>query len=310
MPAGLVVALPTAALVGVAAMAITAARGRSRAAAVLARVDTPAAPRRPPSAMWLGAGPGPGPPGARRGWMATRLQAADLPLDDDLLWRAWPGLAVAGAAAGMLTGGAGLAVLGAASGALCLPLALIAADGRAERRTEAAMPEALEAIARSLRSGASLRQAVDEAAGTAPAALARALQRVRADLLAGVPLVDALDGWADRQPLPGVRLAVGALALGAEAGGARAQAIDGVAATLRSRLAITAEVRSLAAQARLSALVIAVAPLVFAIFAASADGRATTFLLGTPLGQVCLAAGLGLDVAGALWMQRLCRIEP
>jgi Flp pilus assembly protein TadB len=37
------------------------------------------------------------------------------------------------------------------------------------------------------------------------------------------------------------------------------------------------------------------------------DGAAATFLLGRPTGWACLAAGLGLDAAGALWMGRLTR---
>jgi tight adherence protein B len=127
---------------------------------------------------------------------------------------------------------------------------------------------------------------------------------------AGVPLAAALDGWAARRPLPAVRLGVAALALAAETGGASARAVDGVAETIRGRLAVGAEVRALSAQARLSALVIVLAPLAFTALAMASDKGTTTFLFQTPAGLACLVAGLGLDAIAAFWMQRLSRVEP
>jgi tight adherence protein B len=106
-----------------------------------------------------------------------------------------------------------------------------------------------------------------------------------------------------------VRLAVAALLLGAEAGGAHARALDGVAASVRARLGVVREVRALSSQARLSALVIGGAPLAFAVLAAGADGEGARFLLRTPLGLGCLSGGLLLDAVGALWMHRLAQVE-
>ena len=183
------------------------------------------------------------------------------------------------------------------------------ADVRRDAKVESVLPVALEAVARGLRSGASLRQAIGEASAAVPGALGEDLTRIADEAERGVPVTDALEAWVERRPLPGVRLAVAALALGAETGGAQARAIDGVAATLRQRLAVGAEARALATQARASAAVIVVAPLVFCVLASAADPRLSGFLLGTPLGLVILAVGLALDAVGALWMARLTRIE-
>ena len=103
-------------------------------------------------------------------------------------------------------------------------------------------------------------------------------------------------------------MAVAALCLGAETGGAQARAIDGVAATLRDRLAVAGEVRALTSQTRASMLVIAAAPVAFCVFASTTDPRTSTFLFRTPVGLACLAAGISLDIVGALWMRRLCRL--
>jgi tight adherence protein B len=188
------------------------------------------------------------------------------------------------------------------------PLLLRLLRGRAAARAEVALPAALEAVARGLRSGASLRQAVAEAASVTPGALGEELAGVVSAADRGYPLVDGLERWARSSPRTGVRLAVAALCLGAETGGAQARAVDGVAATLRDRLAVASEVRALSSQARASMLVIAASPLAFCAFASATDPRTSTFLFRTPLGVACLTAGLSLDAAGALWMRRLCRM--
>ena len=243
-------------------------------------------------------------------WVEHRLRACGVDWPAESVWAGWLAGASVLSAAALVVGGPGfgvIAVLGWVAGPASAARAL---RGRGAARLEASLPEALEAIARGLRSGASLRQAVEESAGVATGALGTDLARVAAESDRGVAVVEALESWSERRPLPGVRLAVAALALGAETGGAQARAIDGVAATLRQRLAVAAEARALATQARASAAVIAVAPLVFCVLASIADPRLGEFLLRTPLGLLILAGGLVLDGVGALWMARLTRVEP
>lgn len=240
-------------------------------------------------------------------WLGRRLRAAGVAADPSSVWRGWllGGAVVTGLAG--LARAPGLAAIAAGAAVAGPPVVLSACSGRADRLLEEALPEVLEAVARSLRSGASLHQAVEEAAA-APGLLGLDLGAVAGEVAAGVPLAAALDGWGRRRPLPAVRLAVSALGLGIEAGGAHARALDGVAATVRARAAVTREVRALSAQARLSALVIVLAPLGFSALAAATDPSTAGFLV-TPLGLACLAGGLTLDGLAGLWMHRLSRID-
>lgn len=241
--------------------------------------------------------------------VAAALAAIDCPLAPAAVWSAWVATSVVVLPLAALAGGPGLAVTTAVVLVGAPVLAAVALGDRADRRYEDALPGALERVAGALRSGASPRRAVEEAAG-GPDPLGGDLTEVAAAVTAGEPLVAALDRWAARRPLPGVRLAVAALALGAETGGAHARALDGVAATLRGRRAVAGEVRALAAQARLSGLVITVAPVGFGMVAAASDPRTATFLLRTPAGLACLVVGLALNAGAALWMHRLAQVEP
>lgn len=242
-------------------------------------------------------------------WLLARLADTGLAVAPATAWTAWVGIGGTATCWALLAvgGGAGAAAAVVALAAPCLGWRLLRHRGAAG--LEAALPAAVEAMAAALRSGASLRQAVGEAAPAAPPPLGADLEAVAAATERGAGVVAALEGWAVRRPLPGVRLVVAALCLSAETGGTAARAVDAVAVTLRQRLAAQAEARALATQARVSAAVIAVAPVAFCALSTAADPRSSAFLLRTPVGLALLAAGLGLDAAGALWMARLTRVE-
>lgn len=254
-------------------------------------------------------------------WLGAALADAAVDVAPGTVWVGWlAALAVIGCGAGLVAGPAAAALAAMAVGGVP-PLVLRSNRGRADSRVEKELPLALESIARSLRSGASVRQAIGEtAAGAAargpgpgrargPGPLPTELALVADQAAHGGGLVEALECLAARRPSRGVRLAVAALCLGVDTGGAQARAVDGVAATMRERLAVEAEVRALSSQARMSALVIGLAPLGFGAFAAATDPRTSQFLLHTPMGLALVGAGLVLDGAGWLWMQRLCRVD-
>jgi tight adherence protein B len=235
------------------------------------------------------------------------LDRAGVELSPATAWWGWIAALVVLASAAALLAGPPVAAL--ACGALFIAPAIVLRVRRNEGdvRLERGLPDALEAVARSLRSGASLRQAMGEAALVTAGGLGRELAEVARQVSHGATLVAALEALAVRRPLPSVRLAVAALCLGVETGGAQAKAVDGVATTLRDRLGIAAEVQALASQARISGLVIGVAPVAFGAFAVTTDPRTGQFLFHTPVGVALLAAGLSLDTVGWLWMQRLAR---
>jgi tight adherence protein B len=286
-------------LIGLAGLLCAALARRAGAVRHAARVRDRLGTAEPRHSVRL-----PGPPP----WLAGALADAEIPINADRAWLSWITLAVAGAASGAALGGPVLGVGGALLGGAAPVLALRARRGAATSTAEAALPGALEAVARGLRSGGSLRQAIGEAAEATPAALGAELRLVATSAERGTPLVDALDAWHERCPRSGVRLAVAALCLGAETGGAQARAVDGVAATLRERQGVEGEIRALTSQTRASMLVIAAAPVAFCAFASATDPRTSTFLFRTPTGLACLAAGISLDVMGGVWMRRMCRV--
>lgn len=242
--------------------------------------------------------------------VARALEQAGIDAPAGLLWRRWKAAVGTGSLLAFLFAGpaaAGVVVLLAAGGPA---VAVRALRGRGDRRIEASLPGVLDEVARALRAGSSLLQALRAASSKVDGRIAADVGTVVAAVERGGGLADELDQWAARHPVPGVRLAVTALALGAETGGPQARAVDAVAATLRDREAVCHEAHALASQARASAAVMGVTPILFAVIATALDPRVAHVLLATPLGLTCLVTGLALDAVAGLWMARITGATP
>ena len=177
--------------------------------------------------------------------------------------------------------------------------------GASDDRVAAALPDAVDAIAAAVGAGRSVHDGLTLAAAAAPPRLAVELRTVVARTDRGMAVAESLDRWSGTTAVPGAALVAAAVGLAGDTGGDVAAALGGVADTLRERRALAREIRALSAQARLSAGVIAVAPVGFAALAVTTDGDTAGFLLGSTAGIGCLAIGLGLDLVGWRWMGRI-----
>lgn len=171
---------------------------------------------------------------------------------------------------------------------------------RRRRAVDRDVPERLDRIIRRLRAGSNLSDAI-VGVGVGDDVLAS----LAADIAIGRRLAPAVARWRAEDPSPNRRLAAVALELSAEAGGSSASVLDGVAESLRDRVALEREVVALSSQARASAALLVIAPVAFTLVVGAVEPRLWSMLVGSPIGWVCLGLGLGLDALGAVWMARL-----
>ena len=155
-------------------------------------------------------------------------------------------------------------------------------------------------IARRVRSGASLRDAVT--AVPTDAATERATSTVRLAIDRGLSVADAVGRVGDAGPH--LRLALGVIATASRIGGPSAASIDRTAVLLRQRAGDLDERSTHAAQARLSTHVMTAVPL-FMLGALVATDRDVRAAATSPIGAGCIVAGLVLNVLGWWWMHRI-----
>jgi tight adherence protein B len=246
-------------------------------------------------------------PAPARAALARALAAADISTEPERVVEMW----LIGVLAGALLASTFAPVMiipALVVGVVSGPVALRMLRTRRELRFASALPAALEQLAAELRGGRTVAGAV-ERLGMGESPVASDFRRVHARAQLGLALDDALATWPTEHDTPGVRAVAGALAVAANLGGRAAEALDGLAASLRHRLDAVAESRSLSAQARLSAIVVGTAPLGYLVFSSLVDTRSVTVLLTTDVGRICLGLGLGLEALAAVVIRRIVAAE-
>ena len=238
-------------------------------------------------------------------WLATQLRELQVPIDAGDVWRWWRASAIAAAIAGFLVGGPVLAALGPGMVVVAPVIAVAVQRSRTEAAYDTNLAAFLDAVGRGLRSGGSLPVAIQEASLVVRGAVAVDTQRLAANVARGQPIEEGLDVWAARRHRGSVRLTVGALGLAVATGGPPARVVEEVAVALRQRQQVESEARAMAAQARLSAIVVGLAPVGFALLTSVTDRRNAHLMFGTPIGVGCVALGIALDATGAVWMHRI-----
>lgn len=209
-----------------------------------------------------------------------------------------PGLATAGIAAG-----AGL-------GGWMLPAMLVARiRERRLRRIEQALPEALTVIAKAMRAGAGLMQALGFAAEEVADPLGAELRATLRDLQLGADPEETFEALADRVGSQDLDIAVTAIIIQRSIGGNLSEILTNVSATIRERARLTAEVLVLTSRQRLTANLMAALPPAVAVLFIMLNPEMGTLLLTTVAGRIALAIGIGFEIIGLLVIRRIAQIE-
>lgn len=169
------------------------------------------------------------------------------------------------------------------------------------------MANLLDAIGREMRLGSSLASGFLKVHGDYPM-LATHFAPIAQSCERGTALLDALSAsevTAVSKTVPEC-IVFGARALWAAAAGTgNAMALERAASTLRERSAIGFERHAQSAQARMSIQIMTWLPIAFLTWMIFTDAGARWFLLMTPQGWLMLALGLGANLFGRRWMNKL-----
>jgi len=169
--------------------------------------------------------------------------------------------------------------------------------------------DAVGALAAAVLSGASLTQAIRYASTEAVSPVRDDLELVVEQVDTCIALDQALRSWSSARPGANVELVVGALELHRRSGGDLPAVLDQVVATIRDRVSITREVRSLTAQARMSAWILGLLPVGFFGFLWLTSRKDIEGAMSTPVGIACVVVGLLLELGAFAWIRKLLVVE-
>jgi Flp pilus assembly protein TadB len=184
---------------------------------------------------------------------------------------------------------------------------------RQSRRRQAfseQLPDALQLIIGSLKSGFSLGQAMDAVSRDLPAGpLTAVFGRAMAETRIGADLGDALARAAERIDNEDLAWVVMAVRIQRDTGGNLAEVLQTTVDTLRERERLRRQIWALSAEGRLSAYILVALPILMAGFMFVARRSYLSTLWTTRVGLVMLIGAVTLVVIGSIWMSRWVKVE-
>lgn len=174
---------------------------------------------------------------------------------------------------------------------------------------ESQLGDTLIVICNSLRSGFSFQQAMENVATDMPAPIGVEFSRVCNEIRYGATMDDALENMSARIKSPDLMLVVSAVCIQRTTGGNLSEILSTISNTIRERLKIKGEIRSITAQGRTSGMIIGALPAFIAIALMLINPSYMSTFFTTSTGRIMLIVSIVMEVLGFLAIRRIVSIK-
>lgn len=178
------------------------------------------------------------------------------------------------------------------------------------------LPDTIMLIANALRAGSSFLQAIELVVRESRPPISTEFGRVIREVNLGLPFEQALENMVRRVKSDDLELMATAISIQHTVGGNLAEILDSIAFTIRERVRIKGEIRTLTAQQRLSGYVVGFLPIALAgfLFVAAPNFMSPMFddrasIAGLPAGVIVLAFGGFMMFIGFMFIRKIVDIE-
>lgn len=180
---------------------------------------------------------------------------------------------------------------------------------RRRRMLMAQLPPTMELIARAMRAGQSLDQAIALAGEMGAEPVATEFRRCARQMEMGLSLEAAMRAIARRLPTTETRILASTLVVQRRAGGSLPKALFRLAQVFRERMHYQMRFRAATAASRGSAALITALALGAASYMAIAQPEMARNFIASPQGIVMLITAIVLLFAGLFWISRLLKVQ-
>ncbi len=178
------------------------------------------------------------------------------------------------------------------------------------------LPDTITLVANALRSGSSFLQAIELVTRESRPPISTEFGRVIREVNLGLPFEAAMENMVRRVRSEDLELMATAISIQHTVGGNLAEILDTIAFTIRERIRIQGEIRTLTAQQRMSGYVVGFLPIALAgfLFVAAPGFMDPMFanppaIMGLPVGMVILAMGGFMMFIGFMFIRKIVDIE-
>ena len=178
-----------------------------------------------------------------------------------------------------------------------------------KRQFDEELPEMLNVVASGLNAGLGLQQSLEAFATDSSGEASRQLRRAIGEIRVGTPTDEALMAVANRMKSDDLKWAVTALSIQRLVGGSMSTILRTAYETIRTRAEIRREVRTLAAEGRLSATVLMALPILIFAFLILTRREYVSVFWHKPLGILLLVVVTFNMSVGWAWMKKIVDIK-
>jgi tight adherence protein B len=219
-------------------------------------------------------------------------------------------LGIAGALlCGVLTKSSYGALVGGVLAGIVPLLKLRMVRDRRAAKLEEQLPDAIDVLRRALRAGHPFNSAIKLVADEMDEPVAKQFALTFADINFGMDVRRAMLGLLERIPSVTMMTFVTAVLLQRETGGNLAEILEQIVRVVRGRFKFFRKVRTLSAEGRMSAWVLALVPLILFGAMSITQPSYLPVLFEDSLGRKLIAGAIVLALIGVFWIRALLRIE-
>jgi tight adherence protein B len=171
------------------------------------------------------------------------------------------------------------------------------------------LPDGLDLIARSLKSGHAFTSGMDMVAEEFDDPLGPEFDKTLDEINFGVSLQDALKSLVGRIDCPDLKYFVVSVILQRETGGNLAEIIETIAHLIRERFRLEGKIRTLTAESRMSALVLSLMPFFVVFVLLLVNPEYMTTLFTEPMGRIMAGIAIIMMLFGILVMRQMARMK-
>lgn len=182
---------------------------------------------------------------------------------------------------------------------------------RAKRfdKFEEQLPEAIDSICRSLKSGHAFSSAFGMVGEEFQDPIAAEFRITMEENNLGVNFYDAMQNLAKRIPLTDLRFFVVAVSIQRETGGNLTEILSSISQVIRDRFKLFRHVKVVSAEGRMSAWVLCSMPFLMMLFLSASNENYSKLMFGTSTGQYLLKIASVLMIVAIIWIRGVIKIR-
>jgi tight adherence protein B len=177
------------------------------------------------------------------------------------------------------------------------------------KKFAAQLPDALELIARALRSGHALSSGLHVVVEEMPNPIAEEFNNAYEEQNLGIPIEQALKNMLKRIPNLDLKFFVTAVAIQRQSGGDLAEILDKIGHIVRERFKIVGQVAALTGEGRISGIVLMALPIVLFLAVLYLNPSYVLLLFEEELGRKMIVGAIVLQILGAVCIKKIINIK-